>query len=172
MCDVVFAVLIPIWISTEKKKKGNVPGSYYKFYLGLKILLFYVYFILTQRHFFLEREEGGERERDISATEKHRWVGSSIRLDWGLNLQSRYVPGLGIEPTTFQLRGNAPNNRAAQPGQTQNYFRVPSLSSASSSGDVFILQRTEPLKPLRENGQADKRARRQGRGQKAEGLQN
>ena len=46
----------------------------------------------------LEREEGGERERqtdrqtDIDVRENHQSVSSCMHPDQGLNLQPRYVP--------------------------------------------------------------------------------
>ena len=60
----------------------------------------------------LEREEGKEegRERNIDGREKHRLVASCTHMDQGSKLQPRCVPRLGINPATFQLRDDAPNN--------------------------------------------------------------
>ena len=55
--------------------------------------MFLIYFIiLTQGHFLLlfrERKRKGERETLMQ--EKHQLVASCMHLDWGSNLQSRYV---------------------------------------------------------------------------------
>ena len=59
----------------------------------------------------LGREEG--RERNSHAREKHRLVASCRFPDQGWNLYLRYVPWLGIEPSTFLLWDDAPTNWAA-----------------------------------------------------------
>ena len=38
------------------------------------------------------------------------WTGDYMCPDWGLNPQPRYVPWLGIKPTTPWLRNDAPTN--------------------------------------------------------------
>ena len=48
----------------------------------------------------LEREEAG-RERNVDVREKHQFVVSCICPYQGSNLQTRHVPWLGTEPTTF-----------------------------------------------------------------------
>ena len=52
-----------------------------------------------------EREREKEREREIEADmyvrEKHQSVASHMLPDQGLNLQTRYMPSPGIEPTIF-----------------------------------------------------------------------
>ena len=40
------------------------------------------------------------------------WTRDHTRLDWGLNLQTRHVPSLGIEPATPWLWDDAATNRA------------------------------------------------------------
>ena len=41
---------------------------------------------------FLEREKGGERERNINIREKHRLFASRMHPDQGSNLQIRCMP--------------------------------------------------------------------------------
>ena len=41
---------------------------------------------------FREREEGGEKERNINVKEKHQLVVYHMRPDQGLNPQPRYAP--------------------------------------------------------------------------------
>ena len=49
------------------------------------------------------REEGNGKEREskrnTDVREKHRSVSPCTYPNWGLNLQPRYVPRLGIEPS-------------------------------------------------------------------------
>ena len=65
----------------------------------------------------LEKEEGkeeGERkgERYMDVREKHQLIVSYTFSDWGSNPQPRHVPWPGIEPSTFQLKDDAPTNWA------------------------------------------------------------
>ena len=66
---------------------------------------------------FRERER--ERER-----EKHRSVASHICPNWELNLQPRYVPWLGIEPTTFWCMGWH-SNQPSNPARAQTFVHWP-----------------------------------------------
>ena len=77
----------------------------YSFSLCTVVLLF---FNPHLRMCFIDfRERGREREihTDIDLREKDRSVSSYMHLDLGLNPQPRYVPWLGIEPTTFWCMG-------------------------------------------------------------------
>ena len=72
-------------------------------YISISFLLNF-FFILTWGHFFIAFRERG-RERNIDVKEKHRLVAFPMHVDqdhscleWGLNLQPRYVPWLGIKP--------------------------------------------------------------------------
>ena len=59
----------------------------------------------------LEREEGGERERErnINVREKHRSVASHVHPNQGSTPQPRFVPWLEIEPSTFWCMGKRSN---------------------------------------------------------------
>ena len=71
------------------------PFSYY-------ILDFSGFFFLTLILFFILI-----REKETSMWEKHQSAVSCTRPNWGLNLQSRYVPWPGIELVTFWLQNDA-----------------------------------------------------------------
>ena len=58
---------------------------------------------------FREREEGRERQKNINVRKKHQSFTSSMHRDWGSNLPPRYVPWLGIKPTTYRCTGQRSN---------------------------------------------------------------
>ena len=66
--------------------------------------------------FFREGKGGRKRRRETSMWEKHWLVASRVCLDWGLNLQPRYVPEPGIKLTNFSFAGWHPTNWAT-PGR-------------------------------------------------------
>ena len=57
----------------------------------------------------LEREEGRERKKNSNVREKQWLVASDSHPYWGSNLQPRYIPWLGIEPSTFWYVGQCSN---------------------------------------------------------------
>ena len=73
---------------------------------------------LTQGHFFnVFRDRGRKREtkrkRETLMWERNiNGLPSHTCPDWGLNLQSGYVPWLGMESAIFQFWDNAPTNWA------------------------------------------------------------
>ena len=58
---------------------------------------------------FRERGGEGEGKGNIHAREKYWKVASPTCPSWGLNLQPRHVPWLGIKPTTFWFTGPCSN---------------------------------------------------------------
>ena len=72
-------------------------------YFSLYVCMFVCICLIQGYTFFYSRE--GERERNIDVREKHQLVASHTHPNWGPNLQARYVPSLGIEPTTFLVYG-------------------------------------------------------------------
>ncbi|KAF6131762.1 NOVA alternative splicing regulator 1 [Phyllostomus discolor] len=66
------------------------------------------------KDFYPERGEGREKEkeRNIDLREKHQWVAFPTCPGWGLNLQHRHVPGLGVNwrPFAFQDTPNQLNH--------------------------------------------------------------
>ena len=70
----------------------------------------YLFIIFLNPHLriyllILEREEVRGRETLMWERNIDRLVASHACPDWGLNLQPRYVPWLGIEPATFWCMG-------------------------------------------------------------------
>ena len=75
------------------------------------LFFFFFFFNPHPRMFFItfrEREEGWERNTHVR--EKHQLVASRMSPDRASELQPRYLPWLGIEPTTFRLWDDAPTN--------------------------------------------------------------
>ena len=79
------------------------------------LLLFLKDFI----YLFLERGEGGEKEREISMC-----GGLSCSPHWGPGLQPRRVPWLGIKPETLWFAAHAQSTELCQPGQVITTFNI------------------------------------------------
>ena len=66
----------------------------------------------------LEREEGGEKQRDIDTREKHPSAASHIYPDQGLNLHLRGMcPDWESNPRSFGVWEDAPTYEPHRPGQ-------------------------------------------------------
>ena len=125
----------------------QLMGSW-SFFLFLKVLIRHFDFIsqlycfLFNPHqgyvFIAFRERERERETNINAREKHRSVASHTHLDWGLNMEPRYVSWPGIEPATLWLQDNTPTNRAT-PDSVWIYYSWPEMTSCRSIPDLTNL---------------------------------
>ena len=69
-----------------------------------------------------ERKEGRERETLVSCLLMH--------LEWGLNLQPRYVPQPGIKPANFWCTGQC-SNQLSHPVMAEMSLRLFCCSSTS-----------------------------------------
>ena len=96
----------------QNRKKEGRKGERGRTYLLLSFL-----FILTRGRVYVDfKEGGGERDRNIDVREKHRSVGSCMCLGQVLHQHPRYVPWLGIEPTTFWCAGRCSDQSSHQSG--------------------------------------------------------
>ena len=113
----------PCGIVVDKCPEGDMDEQW-PTARSLSFLIFFLYPHLRAFFFFISlreggRERGSEREKNIDMKEKHRSVASCAPPHWesymprtGPNPQPRSVPCPGREPATFQLRDDAPTNRA------------------------------------------------------------
>ena len=61
---------------------------------------------------------------DFRERKRERSVASHMHPDWGLNMQTRCVPWLGIEPATFWYMGQCSNqlSHMARAGKAWGFF--------------------------------------------------
>ena len=98
--------LPPLPTSLCPPQSPHIFRYFYVYQVRISLFFFKRFFFF----YFLERGEGREKEkeRNIDLREKHQWVAFPTCPGWGLNLQHRHVPGLGVNWWPFALQ-DTPN---------------------------------------------------------------
>ena len=100
------------WVTNHSPTKATLSNTIGQNFPSHFSLLCHIYFFNpTQGYIYWL-----ERDRERQETEKHWSVASCMHPNGGWNSQPRYVPWLGIEPTTFWCTGRWHSNWATQPG--------------------------------------------------------
>ena len=103
---------------TPELFQGVILGSYHSS-VSKPTVSFFFLTLIWRYVYWSERKRKGERNIDVR--KKHQSLASHTRPVWGSNLQPRYVPWPGIEPSTIHCTRWC-SNQLSHPPRVDSYI--------------------------------------------------